>query len=155
MLPCVWLSSMWIFKEASVENELVHWSHERMFGAVFCMAGDGCGNGVDIEDDCMEAIVCVDSVWYFRPCFDTKAAWHRSHWKGLPSTRIAEDNWEGPTTVEAEEGYSLGAFISTEDSSFLFRKSSLLLAVRERDKVRPWLARVWYKALHYAAINGN
>ena len=34
--------------------------------------------------------------------------------------------------MEAEGGYSLGAFISTEDSSFLFRKSSLLLALRRR-----------------------
>ena len=83
--------------------------------------------------------------------------------------------------MEAEGGYSLGAFISTEDASFLFRKSSLLLAlrrrvegldfflttctgtaipldsmekmklepaVREREKVRPWLARVWHKARH-------
>ena len=129
MLPCVWLSSLWIFKEVSVENELVHWSQGSMFGAVCCMAGGGCGNDVDIEDDC---IVCVDSVWYFRPCFDTKDAVHRPHWKGLPSTCIAEDNWGGPTTVEAEGGYSLGAFISTEDSSFLFRKSSLLLALRRR-----------------------
>ena len=42
------------------------------------MAGDGCGN-VDIEDDCVGAIGCVDSVWYFKPCFDTKVAAQRSH----------------------------------------------------------------------------
>ena len=41
--------------------------------------GMGVGMGVDIEDDCLEAIGCVDSVWYFRPCFDTKDAAQRSH----------------------------------------------------------------------------
>ena len=51
-----------------------------MFGAVFwIMAEDADGNGVDIEDDRKEAIVCVDSVWYFKPCFETKDAVHRSH----------------------------------------------------------------------------
>ena len=34
--------------------------------------------------------------------------------------------------MEAEGGCSLGAFISREDSSFLFRKSCLLLALRRR-----------------------
>ena len=90
---------MWIFKEVSVENETAHWSHGKMFGAVFwIMAGYVCGN-VDIEDDCLEAIGCVDSVWYFRPCFDTKDAVQRSHWKGFPSTCIAEDNWGGVTPL--------------------------------------------------------
>jgi len=87
---------------------------------------------VDIEDDCVEAIVCVDSLWYFKPCFETKDAEHRSHWNGLPSASIAEDDWGRVTAVEAEGGYLLGAFISIEDSSFLFRKSCLLLALRRR-----------------------
>ena len=50
-----------------------------MLGAVFwIITGEGCGN-VDIEDDCVEAIERVDSMWYFRPCFDTKDAVQRSH----------------------------------------------------------------------------
>ena len=135
---------MWIFKAVSVENELAHRSHGKIFGAVLrIMAGDWCEIDVDIEDGCVEATGCVDSVWYFKPCFETKVAVHRSHWKGFPSTCIAEDNWGGVTAVEAEGGYSLGASISREDSSFLFRKSCLLLALRRRVEGLDFFLTTW------------
>ena len=70
---------MWIFKVASDENKPIHRLQGKLFVAACWIAiGDGCGN-VDIENDCVKALVCVDSVWYFKPCFDTKDELQTSH----------------------------------------------------------------------------
>ena len=121
----------------------------------------------------------MDSMWYFNPCFDTMDAAQRSHLKALPSTLFGENIGGGG--LEGQGRHSLEASVLVWDSSFLLRKTSLLLAlrrrvegldffltfsagmatpldsmekmklepaVREREKVRPWLARVWHKARH-------
>ena len=120
----------------------------------------------------------MDSMWYFNPCLETKDAAHESHLKGFSSTLFGEDIRGGG--MEGQGGHSLGAFISSfflrkislllalrrrvEGLDFFLtfcaviatpldsmEKLKLEPAVREREKVLPWLARVWHKARHCCA----
>ena len=102
-------------------------------------------------------------MWYFNPCFDTEITferssldpfWRRYRWRWTGRTRDSSFLLRKMSLLlvlhRKVEGLDFFLTFSAGMATPLdsMEKMKLEPAVREREKVRPWLARVWHRARH-------